>query len=59
MTVSRYAVLQLTDNPFPRIPTVNPTSPDIRMNGAIYNDEIVRDQIAALRQRLERRENLI
>jgi len=59
MVVDRYGVLGLTDNPFPQVATVDPTSPNIRTNGSIYNEEIVRDQIEALRQRLERRENLI
>jgi len=59
MADNRYAFLGLIDNPFPRVPTVDPTSHDIRMTGAIYNEEIFRDQVVALRQRLERGENLI
>lgn len=59
MAVSRYASLGLRDNPFPHVPTVDPTSSDTRMNGSIYNEELFCGQIAALRQRLDRRENLI
>jgi hypothetical protein len=59
MAVNRYAALGLTDNPFPRIATVDPSSPNVRMNGSIFNDEIFKEQLIALRQRLDRRENLI
>jgi hypothetical protein len=59
MANQRYAALGLSDNPFPPVPTVDPTSRDIRMNGFIYDDEIFRSQLAALRQRIDRRENLI
>jgi hypothetical protein len=38
---------------------VDPASHDIRTNGTIYNEEIFQDQIKALRQRLERCENLV
>ena len=56
---NRYSNLALTDNPFPLAGTVDPTSPDIRMNGTIYNEEIVSAQLAALRNRLDKKENLI
>lgn len=59
MATERYVSLGLSDNPFPRIPTVDPGSRDARMNGSIYDEEIVTSQIAALRQRLERRENMV
>lgn len=59
MTTGRYASLSLTDNPFPSVPTMDPSSSDIRMNGSIYDEDISGPQLAALRQKLDRRENLI
>lgn len=59
MATDGYGSLGLTDNPFPKIATVDPGSRDSRTNGSIYDEEIVTIQIAALRQRLERRENMV
>ena len=59
MTRDRYRHLGLLDNPFPRVPTVDTTSVDVRMNGSIYNDEVFSEQLSALRTRLERHDNVI
>src|SRR6266851_768658 len=59
MATDRYSTISLADNPFPSVATVDPASRDVRMNGSIYDEEIFSDQIAALRQRLDRRENMV
>ena len=59
MTESRYHHLGLVANPFPSLPTVDPASHDARMNGSIYNAEIVSEQLASLHRLIRRRENLI
>lgn len=54
-----YARLGLRDNPFPREASADPTSQDVRENGSIYNEEIFREEIGAIRERLEGRQNVI
>ena len=49
----------LRDNPFPTTPVLEPSDSDIRINGTIYNPEIMADEISSLRSKIRRRPPLI
>jgi len=51
--VDDYGKYFLTDNPFPRDPSVNPFDPDKRNNGSIFNVEIRQRELQELRAKIE------
>jgi len=54
-----YSKYLLSGNPFPSAAVVNPQSDDIRINGTIFNEEIFREEIELLRQKIGSRTNMI
>lgn len=54
-----YSKYFLSDNPFPSAAVVNPRSDNIRINGTIFNEEIFREEIELLRQKIGSRTNMI
>lgn len=55
----RYAPYFLKANPFPQMAIIDPYSPDIRINGTIFNQEVFQEEIADLRRKIESKINLI
>jgi hypothetical protein len=54
-----YEPYHLKDNPFPQNGVVDVFSDDPRINGAIFFDGVVADELTSLRQRIEARTNMI
>ena len=54
-----YRPYHLSDNPFPQNGVVDVFSDDPRMNGDIFFDGVVTDELTSLRQRIEARTNMI
>ena len=57
--MSFYSDYHLSDNPFPTTPVLEPTDSDIRINGTIYNPDIMGDEIRSLHSKIRRRPPLI
>jgi hypothetical protein len=57
--MSSYSDYYLSDNPFPTTPILNPNSDDARINGAIYNPDIMAEEIRSFRGKIRRRPPLI
>lgn len=57
--MSSYKEYHLSDNPFPTTPILNPNSDDDRINGTIYNPDIMADEIQSFRSKIRRRPPLI
>lgn len=49
----------LKKNPFPPTAIINPWSPDDRINGTIFKEEVLRDEIRSLRDKIDARTNMI
>jgi hypothetical protein len=54
-----YAPYLLVENPFPQVAIVDTKKQDIRVNGSIFREDILCDEVAALRDRLEKRTSMI
>tara|TARA_B100000315_G_scaffold77927_1_gene71257 strand:+ start:1605 stop:2870 length:1266 start_codon:yes stop_codon:yes gene_type:complete len=54
-----YSIYGITDNPFPKTPTIRIDNPDKRMNGSIFFKGIFPEQISKFRELLENRTNMI
>lgn len=54
-----YAPYSLKENPFPQLAIVNPKNPDIRVNGEIFRENILQDEITSIRDRMEKRTSII
>ena len=54
-----YSPYFLSENPFPSAAVVNPHSADPRINGTIFNENIFKEEIALLRQKIGSRTNMI
>jgi hypothetical protein len=57
--MSSYDKYCLSDNPFPTTPVLDPSSNDDRINGAIYNPDIMEDEIQSFQGKIRRRPPLI
>ena len=57
--VGAYADYCLSANPFPATAVIDPSSPDVRVNGGIFNVDIFLEKIEELRRRTEQRVNLV
>ena len=57
--MSFYKDYSLSDNPFPTTPVLDPSSDDARINGAIYNPDIMADEIRSFQSKIRRRPPLI
>jgi hypothetical protein len=57
--MSFYRKYHLNDNPFPTTPILNPNSDDDRINGKIYNPDIMAEEIQSFRGKIQRRPPLI
>jgi hypothetical protein len=57
--MSFYSDYYLRDNPFPTTPILKPYSDDDRINGAIYNPEIMAEEIKSFKSKIRRRPPLI
>jgi len=55
----RYSKYALKGNPFPHMAIIDPYSTDVRINGMIFNKEVLQEEIADLRQKIDSRINLI
>jgi hypothetical protein len=54
-----YAPYLLKENPFPAVAIVDPKKRDIRVNGEIFREEILREEVASLREKIEKRTSMI
>ena len=54
-----YSKYFLSDSPFPSAAVVDPRSDNVRINGTIFNEEIFREEIELLRQKIGSRTNMI
>lgn len=54
-----YSKYNLSENPFPQSATIDVTSTDKRVNGSIFSEEVLSDQIRELDEKLARKINLI
>jgi len=57
--MSFYKEYYLSDNPFPTTPILDPSSEDDRINGAIFNSDIVVEEIESFQSKIRRRPPLI
>jgi hypothetical protein len=57
--MSFYSDYCLSDNPFPTTPLLNPNSHDARINGTIYNPDIMAEEIRSFQGKIRRRPPLI
>ena len=57
--MSFYKEYYLRDNPFPTTPILDPDSEDDRINGAIFNSDIMGDEIESFQSKIRRRPPLI
>jgi hypothetical protein len=57
--MSFYADYYLRDNPFPATPILDPTSSDERINGTIFNPDIMSDELLSFQGKIRRRPPLI
>ncbi len=57
--MSSYADYHLRDNPFPTTPILDPNSPDERINGMIFNPDIMVDELSSFKSKIRRRPPLI
>ncbi len=51
--MSGYGSYYLRDNPFPETAVIDPSSPDIRLNGSIFHEGIFSREIEALRKKTD------
>ena len=49
----------LKGNPFPQMAIIDPYSSDLRINGAIFNEEVFREEVADLRRKIDSKVNMI
>jgi hypothetical protein len=54
-----YVTYSLKENPFPQVATVDPNKADIRVNGTIFTEEILSEEVSALRDKIEKRTAMI
>ncbi|SRR6266702_782147 len=54
-----YHQFDLRDNPFPEVATLDPSSPDPRINGEIFCEQIVGEEMQAVTEKMRRRVNVI
>jgi len=57
--MSFYREYHLSDNPFPVTPILDPSSADNRINGGIYNPDIMAEEIRSFQSKIRRRPPLI
>lgn len=57
--MSLYGEYHLSDNPFPSSPILDPYSVDIRVNGTIFNPDIVREAVESFNRKVRRKPPLI
>ncbi len=54
-----YKQYDLDDNPFPEVATLDPGSRDKRTNGEIFCEQIARDEIRAISEKIDQRVNVV
>ena len=54
-----YEQYYLEENPFPEVATLDPSSRDKKTNGEIFCEEIVRDEVGAITQKIDGRVNVV
>ncbi len=54
-----YQSFHLSENPFPEVATLDPSSPDAKVNGEIFCEEIVGDEMRNITEKMNRRVNVI
>ena len=54
-----YATYLLKENPFPQVATVDPSKTDIRVNGTIFREEVLCDEVRALTDKIDKKTAMI
>jgi hypothetical protein len=54
-----YGPYLLKENPFPSVAIVDPKKRDIRVNGEIFREKILREEVGSLREKIDKRTNMI
>jgi hypothetical protein len=54
-----YSPYLLKENPFPSVAIVDPGKRDIRVNGGIFREDILQEEVGSLREKIERKTSMI
>jgi hypothetical protein len=54
-----YVTYSLKENPFPQVATVNLDKADIRVNGTIFTEEILSEEVSELRDKIDKRTAMV
>jgi hypothetical protein len=54
-----YAPYLLKENPFPSVAIVDPRKRDIRVNGLIFQENVMREEVESLREKIEKKTSMI
>jgi hypothetical protein len=54
-----YTPYLLKENPFPSVAIVDPKKADIRINGEIFREEIVSEEVTSLREKIEKKTSMV
>jgi len=57
--IENYESYLLRENPFPQVATVDPEKNDIRVNGTIFQEEILSEEVSALRDKIDKKTAMI